>query len=202
MRFLFSFFAGGLERLYGRMTLWAEHPWALGILGLVAFSASLVFPFPPDPLFILIALQRPRQIPFLVTLCAGAQALGGLVMYGVGWGLYETVGVRIITFYGWEKAFNGLQSQLHEWGFLLLIAKAFTPIPYKLIALSYGVGHFDILQFALASFLGRGLRFGIEGVILWLFGPVLHVWIKGHLKGLATAFVLCVLGGFILLRLL
>lgn len=191
-----------LDTAYQRVLHYAEHPWAIGILALLAFSASIWFPLPPDPLFALIALQRPRQIPFLICLCAGATAAGGVVMYGIGYALYQTIGVWILDLYGWQDVFARLQIQLHEWGFWLLVIKAFTPIPYKLLALAYGVGHFNILDFVLASFLGRGARYTLEGLLIWMAGPSLHYVIRTYLKPLLISFIVCVCVGFMALKFL
>ena len=38
---------------------------------------------------------------------------------------------------------------------------AFSPLPYKVIAVSAGVGGFGLLPFVLTSIIGRGLRFAI-----------------------------------------
>jgi membrane protein YqaA with SNARE-associated domain len=193
--------SGFFDRLYHRFIRYADHPWAILVLGFFSFSCAAILPFPPDPLFCLIALRKRRQIPLLVIVAAASTTLGGLMMYGIGYTLFETVGMKILKAYGWEVTFQQVQIQLHQWGFWALILKAFTPIPYKIISLAYGVGHFHLQDFIMASFLGRAARYAIEGVFIWFLGPTLQDLIERYLKVFLWGFLFRVFLGFVLLKL-
>ncbi len=188
-----------MHRLHKHWERLATRPEAIFVLAFVAFGASICLPIPPDPLLALMALQNLRRIPMLVSVCSLSSALGGLAMYGIGYSLYETWGRGILDFYQWNQAFQSIQNQLHHWGFGLLILKAFTPIPYKLIALSYGVGHFDLGFFFLGSLLGRAGRFSLEGLLLWRFGPFVRERIEHLIKPALWVFGSLVCTGFIFL---
>ncbi|MGA0911782.1 MAG: hypothetical protein ACO3RS_01480, partial [Candidatus Puniceispirillaceae bacterium] len=50
-------------------------------------------------------------------------------------------------------------------GNFLVFLVAFSPLPYKVIAVSAGLGGFGLLPFILTSIFGRGLRFAIVAAI-------------------------------------
>ncbi|MEX1109156.1 MAG: DedA family protein, partial [Dongiaceae bacterium] len=89
-----------LRRLYDwTMRLAARHD-AMWVLAFVAFIESSIFPVPPDLLIVpmvLAARARAFHVASVATIASGA---GGLVGYGIGALLYETLGLPIIDFYG------------------------------------------------------------------------------------------------------
>ena len=48
-----------------------------------------------------------------------------------------------------------------KWGILLVFIGAFSPLPYKVIAVSAGIAGFGLTTFLFISLIGRGLRFAI-----------------------------------------
>lgn len=186
------------SQTHTQLVAYANHPWALGILAFISFGASICFPFPPDPLLGLMALETPLRIPFFVGVASLSASLGGLCMYGIGYGFFETIGVWLVDLYGWQDQIIHFQSQLNAFGLWGLILKAFVPVPYKLIALTYGMGHFDPVLFFLGSLLGRLTRYGLEGFFLWKFGPIVRPLVERFLPILCVLFVAVVLIGFFL----
>ena len=59
------------------------------------------------------------------------------------------------------SAFIAVETGFLEFGIFLVFLGAFSPLPYKVIAVSAGLGGFGILPFILTSIAGRGLRFTI-----------------------------------------
>jgi len=53
---------------------------------------------------------------------------------------------------------------------LAIFLGGFTPIPYKIIAITSGYAKFNFIYFILLSFFSRGLRFLIIGFIVYRFG--------------------------------
>ena len=46
-----------------------------------------------------------------------------------------------------------------------------TPIPYKVLTITAGVTHMPLVQFMLASVVGRAMRFFLVAALLYWFGP-------------------------------
>ena len=57
-----------------------------------------------------------------------------------------------------------------HYGLIAIFLGGFTPIPYKIIAITSGYAKFNFVYFILLSFLSRGLRFLIIGYIVYQFG--------------------------------
>ena len=87
---------------------------------------------------------------------------------GIGWALGGVLGVgieEILTMLpaaiAAPEKFTAVQAGFVEFGMLLVFIGAFTPLPYKVIAVSAGIAGFALIPFLLTSLVGRGLRFAI-----------------------------------------
>jgi membrane protein YqaA with SNARE-associated domain len=147
-------------------------------------------------------MGRSSRIPFLVVLCAVCTTLGGVVMYGIGAFFYDKWGQFFIDLYGWNEPFGRLRLQAETWGFAALLLKAFVPCPYKLVAFTLGVCRFPLEEFCVGSLLGRGLRYGMEGLLIWKSGPQLERFIDLYRRPLLVGFIALLLGGFLVIHFL
>jgi membrane protein DedA with SNARE-associated domain len=75
-----------------------------------------------------------------------------------------------------------------------------TPIPYKFLTITSGALHFDLLIFALASVVSRGLRFFLVAALLWKFGPPIRDFIEKRLTLVLTVGLVILIGGFVVLK--
>ena len=57
-----------------------------------------------------------------------------------------------------------------KYGTLGIFIAAFSPIPYKVFGWVAGMGEMEKKPFLLAGLLGRGLRFGLEAVLIGIYG--------------------------------
>ena len=57
-----------------------------------------------------------------------------------------------------------------DWGLIAIFLGGFTPIPYKVIAITSGYAKFNFFSFILLSVLSRGMRFIIIGYIVKKYG--------------------------------
>jgi len=155
--------------------------------------------FPADPFFIVLAIRQRHPIWLLILVGTLGVTLGGLLMYGIGYGICQTVGMWLIETYNWESQFLFLKQQLDIYGAWIIILKAFTPLPYKLMAFVAGVGNLSLFTFILASLIGRALRFSIEGFVLgYTREPFKHL-LKKHLSmSLGIFFLLFLLLTFLM----
>jgi membrane protein YqaA with SNARE-associated domain len=189
--------------LYDWTMHWSETPQSLAALFLIAFVESSVFPIPPDVLLIAIVAARPDRWLNAASLCALGSVLGGMLGYGIGYGLMATVGQAIVDFYHaqhhWDRVvelYNG------AWGIWFLAAAAFTPIPFKVATIAAGATHMPFLPFVAVAFLGRAGRFFLVAAILRVFGAPVRRKLEANFDLAATAFLVLLIGGFAILRLL
>lgn len=158
-------------RWIGTVERWAEHPSAPWLLAAIAFADSSFLPIPPDILLVPMVLLQPARVWPLSILCTVSAAIGSLLGYGIGAGLWHAVGERIVAFYGWSASFAQFQALFADWGVWIIIGKALTPIPFKVAAIASGLAGMDIWVFIGAALVSRALHFLILALLLAWLGP-------------------------------
>tara|TARA_B100000809_G_C14989808_1_gene477579 strand:- start:285 stop:863 length:579 start_codon:yes stop_codon:yes gene_type:complete len=159
-----------LKKLYNKILLISAKPKAEIFLGAIAFLESSFFPIPPDLLLLPMTLSRPLKWIRLALIATFFSVLGGIFGYFIGVFLWDTIGQTIIEFYHLENQFDLFKKNYNEKGAIIVFIAGFTPIPYKLITISSGGMHLDLITFILASLTSRGARFFILTGIIRIFG--------------------------------
>lgn len=185
-----------LRRAYDKMMSYAEHPRAMWALLIVTFTESSFFPIPPDPLFLAIVVNRPKQVWRIATICTLTSVIGGFLGYYIGYALYETVGIWIVDSFGMEEGFAKTQKGFQEYGFWIVALKGLTPIPYKIVTIAAGVGKLNLVTFFFASILARGFRFFSMAVVIWYF-PGTKEFIERHLTTVTVVALALLIFGFV-----
>lgn len=186
----------------GRLNALVRGPYAFPATILIAFCESSFFPVPPDIGFIPILMHDRSKAWLLAAWATVASVLGGIVGYMIGAYLFDWIGEPILQFYGLTERFSDLRTQFHQYGFLLLILKGLTPIPYKLMTLSSGVFGFSMWQFIVASIIARGGRFFMLSAGLWYLGPRVKNYINRFLGWIVLIILIKVVVGVFLIQLL
>ncbi len=163
-------------RLVQYLEAFAQHRYGTWVLAAVAFADSSFLPVMPDVLLVPMALARPKDVWRLSFVCTVASALGAVVGYIIGYGLWSLIGAPLVQFYGYTEGFATYQRWVEEWGVWIVIAKAFTPIPFKIMAIAAGVAQMNPLAFIFAAVLGRALHFAMVALLI--------VWLGERMMGL------------------
>ncbi|PWR22266.1 YqaA family protein [Zavarzinia compransoris] len=174
----------------------ASGPHGLWLLAVVAFAEASFFPIPPDPILAAVVLARRDRVWLAAAVCTVASVLGGLGGYAIGYGLYEVAGKAVIEFYHLEEAFHTFQARFAEWGGWIIIAKGFTPIPFKLVTIASGVAELDLGVFTASSILTRGARFLLVAWLFYAFGPQAKAVIARHKGKVLIGGTVIVIAGF------
>ncbi len=174
----------------------ASHPQAVWWLAFFCFIESSFFPIPPHPLLGLMCLAEPRKALRFAMVATVASVLGGLFGYGIGYALYETVGVPLLTAIGLIDSVPAAQCTFNEYGVYAVTIAAATPVPFKLLTITAGALQMDLVPFMLASIAGRALIFVTVGLLFQFFGAPIKRVIDKYLGTVTTIFVLLVVGGF------
>jgi membrane protein YqaA with SNARE-associated domain len=191
-----------LKRLYDWTLALAAHRHATAALAAVSFAESSFFPIPPDVMLVPMVLARRARAFTIAAVCTVSSVLGGIAGYAIGYFLFETVGRRVLDFYGYADAFARFQGQYNEWGLLIVFAAGLTPLPYKVFTIASGVTGFGLVPFIVGSVLSRGLRFFVEAALLWRFGAPIKAFVEQNLQVVATVFVVTLVAGFLALKFL
>ena len=174
--------------------------YALWALAIVAFAESSFFPIPPDILLIPLIIAKPKNAYLIAFIAMVASVFGGGLGYYIGLKLYETVGIIIINFYHAQQLFLDFQTQFNKYGAAAVLFAGVTPFPYKIITISSGIAGMPIYQFFIFSIIARGARFFIIAILLRLYGEPIRNFIERHLSLLFIAFMVLLVFGFLLIK--
>lgn len=189
-----------LRGIYDWVLRLAAHKHAKWALAAVSFIESSVFPIPPDVLLMPMVLADRRKAWELAAIATVSSVIGGFLGYAIGYFLFETVGKPILEFYHVMDSYEALKHSFDEWGAWIIIAKGWTPIPYKFLTITSGALHFDLMTFAVASVVSRGMRFFLVAGLLWAFGPPIRAFVEKRLGLVTTLAVVILIGGFIAIK--
>ncbi len=150
--------------------------WALDLglpgLGILSFTEAVIQPIPPEaltfPMF-LDAQGDPLAIFLIWTIVTVTSVSGALV----GWWLGRILGRGVAERYIREIHVQRLDSLIIRYGSAGIFVAAVSPIPYKVLAWVAGMGDMDRNQFIFAGLFGRGLRFGIQALVIGIWGDEL-----------------------------
>ena len=143
----------------------ADSPWAVLVLAVNSFTESIFNPFPSDPLIFGIAAIRPHAV-FWLALVATVSSVAGAA---AGWLLGSWFGRPVLLKIVSAKKAQRVEDLFARYGLLVVLIAAFTPIPYKVFAITAGVLRFGVRPFIAISFVGRGARFFLlAGLIFYL----------------------------------
>jgi membrane protein YqaA with SNARE-associated domain len=171
-----------LRRLYHWILSWANHPWGTVALAVFAFLDSFVFPIPPLFLQVALSLERPKRSFWYAFVDTTASVAGAVAGYWIGYALWNSVGVRIIG-----PISPDVEKMLRENAFFWTLIYSFIPLPFKLITLSSGFFHLNLVTLLVASTLGRSARFFALAVICYAYGNRARGFIERHFNGVCLA---------------
>ena len=192
-----------LRRIYDWCIDAAENPYALWILGAVAFAESSFFPVPPDIMLLPMSLARPKRAWLFAAVCTIASVAGGLLGYAIGALLYDSLGHWLIHLYGLSDKVDAFRASYAEWGAVIILVKGLTPIPYKLVTITSGFAGYNIGLFILCSIVARGGRFFVVAILLNRYGDIIRAELEKRLGlWVAIGAAVLVLGFYIAFRLI
>jgi membrane protein YqaA with SNARE-associated domain len=193
---------GPVRRLYDWVLHWADTPYGVPALFLLALAESSFFLVPPDPLLIALCLGAATRSLRFAAIVTGASVLGGIIGYSIGAGVWDVAEPWFFEYVPGvsQEAFNRVQALYDRWDFWAIFFAGLTPIPYKVFTLSAGVFGINFGVFLVASVLSRGLRFFLLAALIFKFGKPIEAFIDRYFNLLVTVFGILLIGGFILIE--
>lgn len=159
----------------------AKHPKAPWFLSINSFIESIFWPIPPDVMLMPMCLATPKRSLYYAGITTVTSVLGAICGYYLGYFIYDPYIADLIAWLNYEDAMQTVREWFTlKYGILMVFIGAFTPVPYKVIAVTTGVvaaesmantgsvGMLNLLNFVLVSLVGRGMRFFlVAGIIMW-----------------------------------
>lgn len=172
------------KELYLKSIKLAGHKKSKFFLGFISFIESFIFPIPPDVLIIPMTIAKRHEWIKIALIATIGSVLGACLGYFIGYVFFNEIGIKIFQFYGVDPSFwkNKISSEggVIAWMTLLAIA-GFSPVPFKLLTISSGFIHFNIVYFVIISLLTRGSRFFLIAFLIGNFGPAMKLLIEKKL---------------------
>ena len=171
--------------LYSKSLKLAGHKKSKFFLGIISFIESFIFPIPPDVLIIPMTIAKKNEWFKIALVATLFSVLGACFGYFIGYVFFNEIGVRIFELYGVDNT-SFLKDKMSSeggtiaWMTLLAIA-GFSPIPFKLLTITSGFVHFNLLYFIIVSLLTRGLRFFLIAFLIGNFGTTMKKIIEKKL---------------------
>ena len=161
----------------------ADSDWAALALAVLSFCESIFFPVPPDPLLIGIGILQPENALWLAAVVTVSSVAGALVGHWLGKRLGRPLLNRIAS----ENKVLAVERMFHRHGAPAILIAAFTPLPYKVFAISAGVLDMDRRMFVVTSLIGRGARFFLLGGLIFFYGDSVQDFIQRNFDLLTIA---------------
>ena len=162
-----------IKKLYDKCVTWAGYKYAKPILAVEAFIESSFFPIPPDVMIIPMVISKKNEFIRIALIATIFSVLGALFGYYIGYSLND-IAIKIFEFYGYEYSSAFKEKFSSGGGFKtwlgILFTAGFTPLPFKLLTISSGIIHFNLLSFILICIVTRGLRFFLVAYLTYKFG--------------------------------
>jgi len=164
--------------LYDKVLSWSTHQHAPRYLATLSFMEASVFPIPPDVMLIPMSVAQPAKALWYATLTTLSSVIGGLVGYGLGYFLFQSLVEPLIHQFGYTTYYEIVSRWFVQYGFWAILFAGITPIPYKLFTICSGMLQFNLGIFMLASIIGRGIRFYTVAVLMSLLGPKVAQFVR------------------------
>ena len=138
-------------------------------LAVVSFTESIIQPVPPDLLYLPMLYDAAGDIP-LVTWLFLVVTLSSVAGSYIGYLIGQKWGRELLDKFAKPKHVAKLEALTIKYGNLGIFIAAFSPIPYKVFGWVAGMGEMNKKAFLIAGLFGRSLRFGLEAVLVGIYG--------------------------------
>ena len=173
------------KELYFKTIKLAGHKSSKFFLGIMSFIESFIFPIPPDVLIIPMTIAKKKEWVKIALIATIGSVLGACLGYLIGYIFFNEIGIKIFELYGVDNT-SFLKDKMSSeggaiaWMTLLAIA-GFSPIPFKLLTITSGFVHFNLLYFIIISLITRGSRFFLIAFLVGNFGSAMKKIIEKKL---------------------
>lgn len=172
----------------------AASEWAIAVMAVVAFTESIISPFPPDPVLIAASVFNPDMALIFAGVVTAASVLGALAGHWLG----KRFGRPLIDRFISAAKVKRVEDLFQKYGAWAIVFAAVTPVPYKVFAVTAGAMDMPLRPFIIASVIGRGARMFIWAALAMAFGEDILTLLETQGTLLSVAFGIAVVAAFAL----
>ena len=161
-------------------------------LALLSFTEAIIQPIPPDVMFLPMAYDERNSVNMLLWLwfiVTFASVLGAMVGHTLG----RLYGTKLLDRFGKPHHRMRLEFLFERYGTWGMFIAAVSPLPYKVFGWIAGASDMKMRPFVIAGIFGRGLRFGLEAILIYLYGDTAMdaaTWLLDHELIMAIVLIL------------
>ena len=185
------------KELYTKSIKLAGHKNSKSFLGVMSFIESFIFPIPPDVVIIPMTIAKRKEWFKIALIATVGSVVGACFGYFIGYVFFNEIGIKIFELYGVDNTSFLKDKVSSEGGVLawitLLAIAGFTPVPFKLLTITSGFVHFNIVYFIIVSTLTRGFRFFLIAFLIGNFGPTMKKIIEKKLVTVSIIFSIIII---------
>jgi undecaprenyl-diphosphatase len=138
-------------------------------LALLSFTEAIIQPIPPDVLFLPMAYDARDNESLLIWLwivVTVSSVFGAVIGHALG----KRYGSKLVDKFGKPHHRQQLEKMFERYGTLGMFIAAVSPLPYKVFGWIAGASDMKLRPFIIAGIFGRGLRFGLEALFVFMYG--------------------------------
>lgn len=178
--------------MFTKLYLWVESlaqkkqakKWLYG----TSFIESFFFPIPIDVLLIPVCLQNIKQAYPIAFWTSVFSVLGGLFGYLIGYFAADAAH-QVMALLNHQTTYLEVQKYFIQYGVIFVLFAAFSPFPYKIIAIASGIMGLNPFLFILTSIVGRAGRFFLVAFLIRIYGESINQVLRKYTNLIALIFI-------------
>lgn len=182
-----------LEFLSPSIDFVLDSNFSLALLALISVAESIFLPLPPDLFLIPLSLLNPKLSFFYALITTLFSMMGGFIGYYIG----KKGGKPIVKKFVSLEKLERVKTFYNKYDMWAILIAAFSPIPYKVFAVSAGLFDLNIKRFMIASLIGRGSRFFLIASLIYIFGPPIKSILSSYFEIFTVAVLVVLVGGIV-----
>ncbi len=152
------------------------------------FLLEMFLLLPMDALLMLFCMHNPQRRYIYVFVSILSSIVIGLIGYGIGYLLWDSVGPFVTKYLVSPSFFNRLVAHYNEYEFLAVFLGGFLPIPFKAVTISAGFCKLSLWGYITALFFSRLLRFYLIAELMHRWKDQVRSFIDRNFRSLLVAF--------------
>ena len=180
------------RRLYNWVVHWAETPFGMPALIVLALTEPICVPIPADVMVIGLCLGKPKRSLRYGLTCAFFSVLGGTIAFSFGLAIGAERVVALFNTVGLGDKARLALDLYGKYDFWAIAISALTPVPYMIFSWVGGMAGVSLLKFVTVSIVFRTMRFGSEALLFYVLGERARAIVEKYFN-LATVVVIIVL---------
>ena len=180
-----------VESIYAHFVKFTKKKNSWIFLSFISFIESIFFPLPTDIFLAPAVIFNKQKVFFLTIITILFSVFGGVVGYLIGQYLWSSFSEDLISFYPkFEDQFMIFKDDFSKYGWFLVIIGGFTPMPYKIVAISSGILNLNLLVFIICSIVSRGARFALVSFLFFRYGKTIKETVEKNINFISLILLL------------